>query len=90
MDVGASVDLANTDGDTPLICACDVGQADIVGILLRAAADVNAANSVGGTPLICACKEGHPQIVQLLLAAGAEKDVRAPVESALFLSSCIR
>ncbi|MDA8016867.1 MAG: ankyrin repeat domain-containing protein [Thermoanaerobaculia bacterium] len=63
-------------GLTPLALAAEMGQTEVVRILLENEVDPNWGGSV--TPLEAAVLEGNPEIVDLLLAAGA--DVNRPVE----------
>ena len=71
------------DNETPLFCACRVGQPDLAKILLDAGADVNAKNDLASTPLweVCATnrddipedlQKTYPQIVRLLINYGAD------------------
>ena len=63
-------------GLTPLALASEMGQTEVVRILLEAEVDPNWGGSV--TPLEAAVLEGNPEIVELLIQAGA--DVNRPVE----------
>jgi hypothetical protein len=69
------------DGDTPLMRAARMGNADLVRVLLAARADVHAAMTGGATALGEAQRAGHEDVAALLRAAGASAgDV--PVERA--------
>jgi Ankyrin repeats (3 copies) len=58
---------------TPVITLCvQAGQADMVQLLVNAAADVNAADAQGITPLAHARERGLTQIASILLKAGAK------------------
>jgi Ankyrin repeats (3 copies) len=60
-------------GGTPAITLCvQAGQADMVQLLVNAAADVNAADAQGITPLAHARERGLTQIASILLKAGAK------------------
>jgi hypothetical protein len=60
-------------GGTPAITLCvQAGQADMVQLLVNAAADVNAVDAQGITPLVHARERGLAQIVSILLKAGAK------------------
>ncbi|KAL1525980.1 hypothetical protein AB1Y20_020806 [Prymnesium parvum] len=54
-----------------LVLSCERGHADIVRLLLEAAAGVNLPNSRGVAPLFAASDKGHADVVRLLLAARA-------------------
>lgn len=53
---GASVDVINHFGNTPLHLAAQNGQKQAVGFLLKFGADINAKNNNGDTPLFTAIK----------------------------------
>jgi ankyrin repeat protein len=81
LDHGAKVDLANEDGDTPLIYACGVsnsrGALGVVSLLLANGANVNATTTSGRTPLILAAYAGNTKVVKMLLERGADYTVRS-------------
>jgi len=69
----------DTDGSTPLHCACWKGHDAVVVILLEAGADVNAENSNehwGTTPLHAAAHANQKKIAELLIAHGADINAR--------------
>ena len=69
----------DTDGSTPLHCACWKGHDAVVVILLEAGADVNAENSNehwGTTPLHAAAHANQKKIAELLIAYGANINAR--------------
>jgi ankyrin repeat protein len=66
VDVNATTDIA---GRTALIFAVDVGNADIVKVLIKKGADVNKASNSGSRPLTEAASSGNTQVVQALLDA---------------------
>jgi len=73
IEQGVDVNLADTDGATPLIMASQNGHAKVVQMLLAARADVNKGSATGGvTPLIKASNNGHTGIVMQLIMAKAE------------------
>ena len=74
---GAMIDRKEvTDGDTPLIRACqDNDSLEIIQALVSAGADVNMMDNQGYTPLLTAVKWAHPEAVELLLSAGARLDL---------------
>ncbi|GAN02496.1 cyclin dependent kinase [Mucor ambiguus] len=73
----ASVDLADEDGETPLLFAIRSHFLEGVKVLiLQGHVDVNLAEKVNGwTPLMIASMEGFKGIVEALLEAKADKDV---------------
>ena len=69
----------DTDGSTPLHCACWKGHDSVVAVLLEAGADVNAENSNehwGTTPLHAAAHANQKKIAELLIAHGANINAR--------------
>lgn len=73
---GASVNITDENGETPLIFAIQNHFLDGVKTLISHA-DINAAeNDNGWTPLMVACIEGFQDIVQVLLDAGADRNAR--------------
>ena len=73
---GASANVANDYGVTPLLLACTNGSAPMAAILLRAGADPNGVLPTGETPLLKASRTGNVETVTLLLAAGADVNAR--------------
>lgn len=81
----------------PLIQAAHMGQAEIVGTLLRLGAQVNARDSTdtipmsrGNTALIKAAQRDHADVIQVLIAQGKGLDIHAQTKegySALWLIS---
>lgn len=75
LDAGATVDLQNTSGDTPLIVAADVGAEAVVDLLLQRGADATIRrHSNGTTALHVAAGRGFTSIIGQLLAAGVSPD----------------
>lgn len=68
---GAQVDIRDKQGNTPLLIAAQLSDADSARLLLLARADVNATNTRGETPLIVAVQQRDQATIRLLLAAGA-------------------
>ena len=60
------------DGATLLIIAAQLGDTDLVQVLLDAGADVGTRDRGGATPLSFASGQGDPDVVGLLVAAGAD------------------
>ncbi|CAG7937699.1 unnamed protein product [Penicillium salamii] len=61
---------------TPLHCATEEGQADIVRLLIEAGANKETRDCDGQTPLHCAIEQKNEDIVRLLLEAGADKEAK--------------
>ncbi len=84
LDHGASVNLANGAGDTPLMIAADRYQADIVKALLDRGANANAVDRGGNSVLMRAAASKHSYqeerkpLVPLLLKSGANPGYRNP------------
>ena len=70
----ADVNLASSQGCTPLNFAVQKGNKEAVVALLVARAAVNIANSQGASPLFYAAHLGHVDILKLLLRAKVEVD----------------
>jgi ankyrin repeat protein len=66
------VNLAKTDGVTPLLIAVDNRQLDVAQLLLDNGAEVNKARTNGETPLLIAVDNRQLDVAQLLLDNGAE------------------
>lgn len=73
---GADPNVQTRGGDTPLIVAARIGDADAVDLLLRGRARVDLANRAGETPLIIAVQQRHGPVVRRLLEAGANADLK--------------
>jgi len=66
------MDSFNNNGDTPLICAIQQKNEDIIDILLQSGANPNKANSQGETPLTTAIKNFSSSIILMLIEDGAQ------------------
>jgi ankyrin repeat protein len=66
---GATLNLANRTGFTPLHHAAEAGANDALAILIAAGADINIASSQGRRPLDSAKVHGDQAVIQLLEAA---------------------
>jgi ankyrin repeat protein len=74
---GANAKAATREGAiTPLLMACQNGNAALIETLLKAGSDANAVKSNGTTPLMMAAASGHADAVQTLLAHGANVNAK--------------
>jgi len=73
---GASVNVTNRYGVTPLALAAANGSPKMVRLLLDSGADANTATPEGQTALMTAAKTGEPETVAALLDAGADVNAR--------------
>ncbi len=76
-----AVRAADAEGATPLMVAADLGNAELIRVLVAAGAEVDARDARGFTALFHACyngdeDRGHPDAVQALLDAGADKEAK--------------
>ena len=71
---GADADIANRDGDTPLILASRIGFAEGAEVLLGRGAQVDRANRRGETALIIAVQQRNLALIRLLAERGANPD----------------
>jgi ankyrin repeat protein len=62
---------------SPIHNAAELGNLQIVQMLLEKKADFNIQTSEGETPLMCACRTGYVEVVKELLLAGADPNIRA-------------
>lgn len=67
-----SIDAVSPAGETPLLCAVDGGQLEVVRTLLERGAMVNKPGKDGVTPLHSAAGFGRLQVAKLLIAKGAQ------------------
>lgn len=70
----ADPNLANSDGETPLIAAAKIGFNEAAEWLLALGAKVDAPDRMGETPLIFAVQSHNLPLVKLLLDHGADPD----------------
>lgn len=71
---GADADIANRDGDTPLILAARIGFAEGADVLLGRGAQVDRTNRRGETALIIAVQQRNLALIRLLAERGANPD----------------
>lgn len=76
---GSDVNRRGPDGQTPLMVAAGLGQAQMVELLLTAGADVLMLEPrMGSTALHKAAQSGAPDVIALLLEHGAFIDQQSP------------
>ena len=68
---GANLDAANRYGSTPLLLACENGNAPLIKMMMTAGADPNLSPT-GEPPIMIATRTGNIEAVRALVAAGAE------------------
>ncbi len=74
---GANVNVADANGQTPMLLAIKKGNRDLIDLFLTAGADANAVDSrTGKTVLHEAALRGYSDVVQTLLAHGAQKNAK--------------
>eukprot|EP01119_Soliformovum_irregulare_P007343 TRINITY_DN1974_c0_g1_i1.p1 TRINITY_DN1974_c0_g1~~TRINITY_DN1974_c0_g1_i1.p1 ORF type:complete len:636 (-),score=163.08 TRINITY_DN1974_c0_g1_i1:301-2208(-) len=71
-NLGVDVDIKSTNGQTPLMCACEYQHLDVVKYLLQMGAHPNARDIHDRTPLHYAYMNYRPDIVELLEKHGAD------------------
>ena len=73
-----NIDMKDTDGRTPLLCASINGKTAVVNILLqhRDRININSQDNDGFTPLHTACEKNNNDIVRLLLDAGCDTNIK--------------
>ncbi len=76
LSAGASVKMANRYGISPLLEACENGDAAIITALLKAGADPNTAQPEGETALMTASRTGNPDAVKILIDHGASVNAK--------------
>ena len=86
LKAGANINLGNSDGVTPLMCAAGYNSLAVVNLLIRANADVKAKDNEEWTALNFAVvyKNEDPEcleIVKALLAAGADVDAETDFDN---------
>ncbi|MCG8340037.1 MAG: ankyrin repeat domain-containing protein [Cytophagales bacterium] len=80
LDAGASVNVKNNWGETPLHGAAKGGLVEVMQVLIAAGANVNAEDNRGETPLHKLARnaglESHTEAVKALIAAGADVNAK--------------
>ncbi len=71
---GASVDIRDEEGITPLMLAVQIGFTEGVERLVQHGARVDVTNDQGETPLMYAVHSRNTELMRILLEAGADPD----------------
>ena len=71
LDRGASVDIRDFWGSTPLHMAAKTGDTSMIRLLLKANASLDIQDRAGKTPLLAAAQWGHHSVVEILIEARA-------------------
>lgn len=66
------LDKEDENGETPLIYASKIRNAEACKLLLEAGADTNPNTEYGDTALTTAAEQGYPDICKILIEAGAD------------------
>jgi ankyrin repeat protein len=72
---GASVNIADEYGYTPLYAAAEEGHVEVVRVLLNHGASVNITDKNGFSPLYAADQRRNVDVVRELLNRGAKVDI---------------
>jgi ankyrin repeat protein len=72
VDGGASLDIADSNGVTALMCAAKRGHRGALSVLIDNGADLNARDKTGSTATMYAAKNGHVDAAKALVAKGAD------------------
>ena len=75
-DHGVTVNVKDSDGQTPLHKTAVNGRVSIASALIAAGADVNVKDNISGAPLHYAAVYGRVSVVSALIAAGASLNVK--------------
>ena len=84
---GASLELHDVDGRTPLTLAIDRDARRALAVLLGAGADLEARDGDGNTPIVRAAWGGHAAIVRALAEAGADTRARGSRGATLLIAA---
>ena len=68
---GVNIDLVDNKGLTPLMKCAEVGNKEILELLILMGADINIKNEVGNSALSIAIKNNHKECANILINAQA-------------------
>ncbi|MGC9367824.1 MAG: ankyrin repeat domain-containing protein, partial [bacterium] len=75
LENGAEVNIADFEGETPLLEASRNNDVEIINLLLDNGAEVNVVNEKGYTPLLISVSYENYDVAELLVNAGADVNV---------------
>jgi ankyrin repeat protein len=76
LDYFADVNIADVNGNTPLIVASELGYQEVANTLVEAGAQIDSTNNVGKTALMACASKGEKEIALMLIDAGVKLDVK--------------
>lgn len=76
IEAGASLNIQDSDGKTPLMCAIISGHDEIAIALIRAGANVNLQNREKNSATLLAARKGNMRVLKALLDAGADPNIK--------------
>ncbi|KAJ6102932.1 hypothetical protein N7486_005359 [Penicillium sp. IBT 16267x] len=79
LDLGADVNIQESQHETALYAAAAGGYIEIVRLLLEKGAEINTRGGEYGTALQAAASSGHTEIVRLLLEKGADVNTQGGI-----------
>lgn len=83
IEYGASVNVKDKDGRTPLYYACHYGNLQVAQLLVDKHAQLNDVNKEGETALIASCRKHRHDIVPYLIKAGSDVKIQSSFGIAL-------
>ncbi|KAL7931114.1 hypothetical protein V8C35DRAFT_329699, partial [Trichoderma chlorosporum] len=83
IECGASINVPDKEGRTPLYYAARYGMPKVVELLKKNKAELNMKDNRNQTALIAACKEHHKKVIAYLVEAGADLRVQSSCGTAL-------
>lgn len=89
IEYGASVNVKDKDGRTPLYYACHYGNLQVAQLLVDKHAQLNDVNKEGETALIASCRKHRHDIVPYLIKAGSDVKIQSSFGIALQAISLI-
>ncbi|KAL7969310.1 hypothetical protein HDV63DRAFT_411060 [Trichoderma sp. SZMC 28014] len=83
IEYGASINVKDKDGRTPLYYACHYGNLQVVQLLVNGHAQLDDVNKDGETALIASCRRHRHDIVPYLIKAGSDVKIKSSFGTAL-------
>ena len=88
IEAGADLTVADADGKTPVLVAVELGNVDMLDLLIEAGAEISRmVDGAGVTPLIVGSHMGHADVVAALLNAGADPALQAAPDNSFNISA---